>query len=407
MATRTVRLRALSRFVCLADRCPETCCSGLRVPVGQARLDQIRALTADGPFAATVASAFHQVQGEETPTIAMQADGACPFFGADRLCGLQKAHGPEALPDICASFPRVSWQVGAVVEASGTMACPEIARQILLTDDGVLPEETDVDPAFEVTANVTVDEARSVRLRKALQDLLRHTDFPLASRIATAAHLGLALEQQREELSDESLEHTVSVFASETVSSNIHTKMSALSLPIAPTLGVFASVLRSRLRAGRGPRFDALAGTVLQSYGLQHDGTAVDVAAACFQERGEWAQAVWGAQLRTAFDRACEHELFRFPVSAHEGVLSFVLRLALKLGLVKTVVLGHPSIVQAFEQRTEETIAADGVDVAIVDSFQLVARHLEQSPEWSGLMVGLKGGAPEERLGRTLVFAAY
>lgn len=407
MTTRTVRLRALSRFGCLADRCPETCCTGLRVPVSQARLEHLRTLTADGPFAETVATTIHQAHGEDTATITMQPDGACPFFGADRLCGLQKAHGAEALPDICASFPRVSWQVGAEIEASGTMACPEVARQILLTHDGVIPEEAGVDACAEITARVTDDPARSVQLRSGLQALLRNTDLPLSSRLAVAAHLGFALQQQQEEVVAESLGQIVSAFSSGTLSSNIHKKMSGLTLPVAPTLGVFASVLRSRLRAGRGPRFDALVDAVLQSYRLQHEGGAIDAAAAYFQERAAWAQDAWGAHLQTVFDRACEHELFRFPVSAHEGVLSFVLRLALKLGVVKTLVLGHPAIVAAFEQRGEEAIAPDALDAALVDCFQLVARHLEQSPEWLALIAGLKGGAPEEWLGRTLVFAAY
>jgi lysine-N-methylase len=76
--------------------------------------------------------------------IHMASSGECPFFEADRLCGIQKAYGAELLSSTCSSYPRALNKVDGVLEGSLTLSCPEAARNVLL-DPGFLERTTDLE----------------------------------------------------------------------------------------------------------------------------------------------------------------------------------------------------------------------------------------------------------------------
>src|SRR5204863_5151520 len=72
--------------------------------------------------------------GNNHARIHMRDDGACPFLDAERLCDLQRAHGPDVLPHVCAEYPRMMNVVGERAELSGFPSCPEVARLLLFDD---------------------------------------------------------------------------------------------------------------------------------------------------------------------------------------------------------------------------------------------------------------------------------
>ena len=67
-------------------------------------------------------------------SIRRRPDGSCPFFGEDRLCGIQKHHGSGLLSSTCSLYPRSLAVVQGVLEGSLSLSCPEAARQVLLTE---------------------------------------------------------------------------------------------------------------------------------------------------------------------------------------------------------------------------------------------------------------------------------
>ena len=58
-------------------------------------------------------------------------DGVCPFL-EDNLCSLQKKYGAEFLPEGCATYPRVTWNLGKYYERSLMLSCPLVAVNVLL-----------------------------------------------------------------------------------------------------------------------------------------------------------------------------------------------------------------------------------------------------------------------------------
>jgi len=66
--------------------------------------------------------------------IRRKEDGTCPFFGADRLCGIEKEYGAKLLTSTCSIYPRSLTVVNGTLEGSLSLSCPEAARAVLLNE---------------------------------------------------------------------------------------------------------------------------------------------------------------------------------------------------------------------------------------------------------------------------------
>ena len=404
--------RYMTRFRCIAERCEDTCCSGLKVPVSPAQERRMRTTLGDTPH---LADGFLQ----------MRPDGGCPFLDPERMCSLQRRHGEALLPDICATFPRVVTRWEHDWEVAGTLACPEVARLCLLEEDSTLPE-----PGGDLAHHVSrPDAVRSFApepgdayahhartVRAALLGWLGRREHPLGSRLALLARFALALEDvyfqgtpaftddgRAQALLDEALQH----FDAPDTHAAVHEDFAALALPGGPCVGLFTSVVKAR-REARGARFQTLATGVLASLGLEQDSPEhLDAAWRTYAERWQRVHATHGARLDRAFHNYALHAVGRTPFTELPTLLGFVFRLTLRLGLLRLMLMGHPRVAAL----ARDPSASDGpaaLDAAVVETFQLVARHLEPSPELRALTEGLvETGRGARLLGKTLVFAAF
>jgi lysine-N-methylase len=66
------------------------------------------------------------------PVLRMNADNRCTLLTAESLCSIHAQLGPDFLPSVCASYPRVQRQLGLVTETGLALSCPEAARLVLL-----------------------------------------------------------------------------------------------------------------------------------------------------------------------------------------------------------------------------------------------------------------------------------
>lgn len=73
----------------------------------------------------------------EYAKIKMDSAGNCMLLDEIRLCIIQKELGPDFLSNACAVYPRNLNSVDGVVEKSATLSCPEVARLILLNEEGI------------------------------------------------------------------------------------------------------------------------------------------------------------------------------------------------------------------------------------------------------------------------------
>jgi lysine-N-methylase len=122
-------------FRCIGAECEDTCCGTWGIPLDKETYRRYALFPVDrlgGVVARHVTvtpGAAESLYARIEPT----AEGVCPFFGEDRLCGIQREYGAEMLSATCSSYPRTLNKVDGVLEGSLMMSCPEAARQVLLT----------------------------------------------------------------------------------------------------------------------------------------------------------------------------------------------------------------------------------------------------------------------------------
>lgn len=409
MPSETVALRYMTRFRCIGERCEDTCCSGLRVPVSEERLSHMRERLAGTPEEQTLRACVRP--GVEGPaTLQPKEDGHCPFLDGQKMCSLHRRYGESVLPDICSTFPRIVSRWGERWELAGTLACPEVARLCLLEADAV---DRVAAPELEVLRPVTARHIPAEaldfaeRFRDTALRLMGLREYPLSSRLVFLARLTLVLESLRTEWGveeDPRLVRALERFEAPAVLESIHRDFNALELPGGACVSLFVSVLKARVAVRQGARFSALVRGVLESFEAGEDSFDADQAWSTYVERGARLEAAHGERVRQYFHNACVNHWMRSP----QGVPTNVFLLALRMALLRFVLLGHPAVVKLCEEAVPEGAEAQAVlDAAAVECFQMMARHVEPAPDFLTFAEGLAGAGGEELLGRTLVFAKF
>ena len=120
-------------FRCIGAECDDTCCHGFAVPIDRATYKRYEATSEMQPLLETHFVLLGRAGTDSSyARIKMTASCDCPFLGADRLCGIQKAHGPDYLSETCANYPRAERRIDGLIEKALYLSCPEAARLVLL-----------------------------------------------------------------------------------------------------------------------------------------------------------------------------------------------------------------------------------------------------------------------------------
>jgi lysine-N-methylase len=128
-----VRPQYAKQFRCIGSDCEDTCCHGLDVVIDKPAYQKLRSLPG---FQPQVNEHFVVLDNHPTESqyarIKFTSSCTCPFLSADRMCGIQQAHGAYFLPDVCAGYPRVTQRIDGLSETALLLSCPEAARLVLL-----------------------------------------------------------------------------------------------------------------------------------------------------------------------------------------------------------------------------------------------------------------------------------
>ena len=122
-------------FHCIGTDCEDHCCKHWDIPLDKRTFAQYQLFPAEKLGA--VVRDFVTISPAGSPDglyahIRRQKSGTCPFFGPDRLCGIQKEYGATLLSASCSIYPRSLSHVDAVLEGTLSLSCPEVARNVLL-----------------------------------------------------------------------------------------------------------------------------------------------------------------------------------------------------------------------------------------------------------------------------------
>jgi len=166
------------KFICVADKCSDTCCSGWQIVINDEYLKKYKS-------------------GKEFPTIQMKdyidfdekvfkqsKDRRCAFLRDDNLCKLCFEYGEDALCKTCHLYPRHIEEFEDVRETTLSLSCPEVADILLSRKDQVkfISEETDEEETddyedFDFMLYSTLCDARDVMIK-----ILQNRSIPIDTR---------------------------------------------------------------------------------------------------------------------------------------------------------------------------------------------------------------------------------
>lgn len=119
-------------FICIADKCPSTCCSGWAVEIDEDTLCKYDSI------------GFEGVDYNES-TFINKSNGDCYFLNKNGLCNLYLKHGEGIFCRTCDMYPRHIEEFPNVREYSLSISCPVVARDYVFNSYDVthIEEHTD------------------------------------------------------------------------------------------------------------------------------------------------------------------------------------------------------------------------------------------------------------------------
>ena len=168
------------KFVCIADKCEDTCCAGWQIVIDDDSLERYKSETR--AYVETLRSRIDWEEG----VFKQDCRKRCAFLREDKLCEMYRQLGEDSLCYTCTTYPRHTEEFENIREVTLAISCPEVARIILGQQDPVTfaeeeieeeeEEMEDFDPFFfsyledarKIILSILQNRAWSVDLRVAL-----------------------------------------------------------------------------------------------------------------------------------------------------------------------------------------------------------------------------------------------
>ncbi len=117
-----------SKFHCLAEACPDTCCKEWEVDVDEDTFYYYK--VQEGAIGEKLAQNLKE-EGD-CKYIPLRADGTCPFLTGEHLCELCSALGEEGMSQTCQEYPRYYMGIGSYEQIDLSLSCMETGRLLFL-----------------------------------------------------------------------------------------------------------------------------------------------------------------------------------------------------------------------------------------------------------------------------------
>jgi len=148
MPPTVVQPRFMARFSCLGADCPDNCCGSFWAVDIDAATERKFREEAPPEWRERFLSALVRVpagDGRRRRLLRMPPGGFCPFLGEDRLCTIHGTLGEDFLSHTCRVFPRLVSGSRELVLRTGSVACVQVARELLDCADA-LEQAVEGDP---------------------------------------------------------------------------------------------------------------------------------------------------------------------------------------------------------------------------------------------------------------------
>ncbi|MDQ1214497.1 flagellin lysine-N-methylase [Pantoea anthophila] len=133
----------VSAFKCIGSECRDHCCKGWDITLDKptvnrylkSSLIEIKTLAAEN--ITTTRKSF-----ANWGTMKLNTAGNCAFMDDNRLCKVHSQLGAAALSNTCATYPRAANTFKYEQQKTLALSCPEATRQLLVSPDAMLFEQT-------------------------------------------------------------------------------------------------------------------------------------------------------------------------------------------------------------------------------------------------------------------------
>ena len=116
----------VGEFQCDGKICPKNCCKrDWKISIDAQTYEKYLRLESEEH------ELTRHIFSDDGELFIKQENGACPFLNSDGLCSIQLARGEENISEVCRSYPRQLYRIGAMIERSLTLTCPLAAKLAL------------------------------------------------------------------------------------------------------------------------------------------------------------------------------------------------------------------------------------------------------------------------------------
>ncbi len=400
-----VALRYMDGFACIGGACEDNCCGQWNISIDQGTHQRLkRAMAKDPAQAALFERTFALLplglrNQERFAEIPEAAASSCPMLDGEKLCTIHGKYGPQLLPTICDSYPRRHTIVGGRGELAGEISCPEVARRALLVEGGadVLQVQAavygnprlvrDFEPAAADPYHAQLDEVRGT-----LYQLFGLGQYPLSSRLYFAYTLAERVNgffrDDLTTLDPARLAAEIETIETPALRDALHERFRALPSDGPLATSVLAQALAARLLYDRVARMLKLVESVFVEYASTGSGArssgdggwtlSPEPLWADYRTRWERLMAAHGERIDRWFKNYCQHYVMYHWYSDSPTLMAYVRTLALKLALIRFVLVAHPLVREAAGKPEAEAGAL--LDRAIVEVVYTLARSFDHSP---------------------------
>ena len=133
----------VTRFSCIGAACRDHCCQRWAITLDKTTYNKY--IKSEIPNIRKIAQDHIKVGKKNFlnwANMTMNSEGNCFYLNEERLCEIHKHLGPNALSNICATYPRVDKIYKNEEVKSLNMSCPEVVRQILFDPDSLSHQTT-------------------------------------------------------------------------------------------------------------------------------------------------------------------------------------------------------------------------------------------------------------------------
>jgi lysine-N-methylase len=385
--------RYYARFQCLAEKCEDTCCRDFRVAVDEPHYRAMEAAFGAAGEHDRFAAAFAPTGKPQPFALVVHADGGGCRMLEGGLCTVHARFGGEVLGNACNNYPRLQSELGADLELSTELSCPEAARQCLLGEDAMtlVPLPDALAPRHTVKQRLPADVGSSpwlrhfAQIRGAMLRLLGETRHSIEERLFFVAYLAHTLDALlAPEIFDVDAGKIAAALAllerAESLA-ELSRKLAATPVPRSPAATILTVVLSARLQSPAPEAFRALVGALaaadLTAVGEVPSGDAardlytLGPARLEAQHRARAASAEVGRYL----ERYCQHHLYTDWHLNAASLLAHVQLLIVRVAMIRWLMLGR----FALRQNAAPETPAQVLDQSAVEAVYSFTRTIEHN----------------------------